>query len=453
MADVFVKADGNDTTGDGSVGTPYRTIKKALEVATSDGDRVFVYSNAAGDGAFDEGTISAHYTLVGPALGAGVAVQVFAVTDFNAGSPADSHLVSAAADRAVVDASGGIFNITLGGTADIKLYGLHLQAGNDIIFPFDGNWVIEEGLLELAGTAPGDRIHLTIDLNPNVTWLSTDIKFGGTGQGIDVADRNTLFRWQGGAIDSAGSAPANLLRPGGPGGGVLTIEGVDLTHVGTGNLVDNGLSSIGDETYVIRFVHCDVAAGVSLVDGDLGANAIVTLEQCNTNAGVRRQRNSRSGVTALDTGTFRSGGWVDKWNAADTPASYSMTPVAGCSRVLPLRSFPIHVPITTTGSAVTLTVHAIHDYTSLTKRDAWISVRALTTAAESQSELVEDRTYLDTTALASSTETWTEAITETKIKLTATFTPQIAGSHEVVVNLAQFETAKSFFFCPLVEVS
>lgn len=56
MADIFVRKNGNDTTGNGATGTPYLTIAKGLAVATS-GDRVIVgngtYTNEATNGSPD----------------------------------------------------------------------------------------------------------------------------------------------------------------------------------------------------------------------------------------------------------------------------------------------------------------------------------------------------------------------------------------------------------------
>lgn len=55
MANIYVRTDGNDSTGNGSTGTPYLTISKALSVATG-GDKIII-----GTGAYAESTSGAGY--------------------------------------------------------------------------------------------------------------------------------------------------------------------------------------------------------------------------------------------------------------------------------------------------------------------------------------------------------------------------------------------------------
>ena len=73
MAEIYVRTTGNDTTGDGSTGAPYATIKKALSVAAA-GDQIIIgtgtYAEDSGAGALSLGINPANYVYLSPESGA-----------------------------------------------------------------------------------------------------------------------------------------------------------------------------------------------------------------------------------------------------------------------------------------------------------------------------------------------------------------------------------------------
>jgi len=109
---VWVRKDGNDATGDGSVLTPYLTVAKALSVIT-DAAGTKYYIVAVGPGRFDEAAIALkpNVWIVGSGGSAGGATRLTAAGNF----------ITAHPDFALANGRAGLANLYLSGSTGLNL--------------------------------------------------------------------------------------------------------------------------------------------------------------------------------------------------------------------------------------------------------------------------------------------------------------------------------------------
>jgi len=446
MADYFVSEAGNDSTGDGSFSTPWRTIKKGAETAAADG-RVFVLSTS-GD-PFGEGTISANYSIAP----ANANVRILVVNDFNSGSPGESHLITTAAERAVIDASGGVYDISYqpGGTVGSFIYGVHFKTGDDLTIGASNNLVIAHFCnFEMASGL--DKLNIS----GRTRFVDCNIKFGNTGQRIYPGGSST-FEWIGGQLDSGGSAVTRLYSDSNR-DTFMTLIGVDISNMGTGDGIFS-MNAADAEFRGGRLINCILNTTTPIIESSPLSNDYMTatVEQSNDDQELRREYHIPGSGAVLSTSTYRDDGWQDEHDAGSTRASWLVTTGTLTTRARPFRSAPMMLYNATEGSAVTVTVYTIDDFTSAPdKSELWLEVIAMSASAtESQAALTASgRELIGTTALSTNTKAWTESLTgERKLSVQCTFTPQVAGWYEVRLCLAKYESAKSLYYCPLVDVS
>ena len=121
---------------------------------------------------------------------------------------------------------------------------INISAGNSSIINY-----FEECLLSLVTTYSTGRINIgAIGSNARaqgVYFKNSSVKFAHTGQGILPVNN---FVWEGGSVDSSGSAPTYLFYKNNTNGPHVKLKGVNLAHVG-GTLVDVNGDSSGDYTF------------------------------------------------------------------------------------------------------------------------------------------------------------------------------------------------------------
>ncbi len=146
MADYYIDGlNGDDTTGDGSIGTPWKTIGKAIAVPVVAGDKIYVkatatYSEVINEGAID-GTASSPIVLEG--YGATVGDNLRATVD-GVGGAAGEEVINVGdfwAIRNIVAKNGVDEGIGTGGSCLVENCEVD-NAADRGISPGSGGWVV-----------------------------------------------------------------------------------------------------------------------------------------------------------------------------------------------------------------------------------------------------------------------------------------------------------------------
>jgi hypothetical protein len=354
---------------------------------------------------------------------------------------------TASATAATVSTTGAS-NITFGG-AYSYWYGITFKAGsssnaaeiawsNSGPFAFRYEWcnfvlnnTSTSSLLRvgpLTGSITGDRYLL---------WKNCTVKFGSTSQSILL--RNMKWRWLGGSVDAAGSAPSTLMTLTAGGMADIVFDGVDLSKI-TGSLVNVGVAACGR----IMFANCKLGAGVAAITGTIqGPGLEVYLENSDSGDTNYRMENYKyEGSTKSETTKVKDAGATD----GTTPFSWNMSSLAGATLFTPLISpnVPARWSDTTTGS-VTASIEIALDSagTALNDDEIWMELEYLGTSGVPQGVHINDRKteiLAAGSAQTTSSVTWNNMTTPTKQKLSITFNPVKKGYYTCKVCLAKAST-------------
>lgn len=169
----------------------------------------------------------------------------------------------------------------------------------------------------------------------------------------------------------------------------------------------------------------------------------------------RYRKATQFGTIQEETTLVRTGG------ASDGDTGISLKMVSNANAEYPLLT--LDTPelfgkrITSTGSAVTATVHILHDsVTNLDDDEIWLECMYLGTAGFPLALFVDDAAadvLATPAAQTASTETWTTTgmTNPNKQKLSVTFTPQEKGVPHFVVKCAK--PSYTVYVCPLVTIA
>lgn len=303
-------------------------------------------------------------------------------------------------------------------TATRNLF-LDLSAGNHAIR-------IVGGGIELRNTNTASRmIFGTTSTNRNVKVQleNTEIRFGATGQGLQL--NGASLNITGGA--TAGSAITEFIKSFNAIAADLRVTGLDMTSCATGvNLLASGILGVG--TAVFDKIRMPTSWSGLLVGSPLahgGLRAVATnVDSSDTN--YRMLAAGRGASVRTETTITRAGGATD----GVTPVSWLIS--TNASPVSPLVVFdapPISRWQDTIGSPITVSVHVLTDGVTLNDDDIWLDVVYLDEAGYPLGAVVSDERpsqLASASAQDTSTETWTTTglTSPVKQKLSVTFTPQ-----------------------------
>lgn len=230
------------------------------------------------------------------------------------------------------------------------------------------------------------------------------------------------------------------------------IENFDLSGVGAGtHLVGSSTASM-----ITKIMNCRLPTSWTgtLFTGTRFSGQRVSMYNCdNADTNYRLWIEDYAGAIRDETTIVRTGGASD----GVTPISWRMVSNADANNLtVPLRSDPIVVWNTTTGSAVTVTVELVTDGVTLTNADAWLEVDYLGTSGVPLGASVSSKvaSLLTTPAnYASSTVAWTTTglASPVRQKMSVTFTPLEVGFLSAAVRLGRAST--TVYVCPKAEVS
>jgi len=212
-----------------------------------------------------------------------------------------------------------------------------------------------------------------------------------------------------------------------------------------------------------HFIACKFkAAQVIQNDGFQNDHQCIYLHNCDLGGGdtFETARYGFRGDVQTDTTVYFGGtdAYVDA--DGDTPMSHQMIPASNVDIASPLTSLDMFARVDTTGSK-TFTVECVEEFTAaLTKRECWLEVFYLGTAAGADTlwHMDDDReivassytTFTDTEDSAN----WTgEPGTNNTIQVTASGTIGQTGVFMCRLHLAKYESAKTFYYNPVVTVT
>ena len=442
MATIYLRStDGNDADNGSTWALAKATLAAALTAAGAGG---IVYMSQV-----HAETQATTITLTSPGTAASP-VQVICVND-GAAPP------TAVATTGTVSTTGAA-NITWAGYTYV--YGVSFQAadstssGDVRLLSTSSFWLkLDTCNLYLRGSGGSGSIELGLNnLGVNsqlVEFINTTIRFSNVVQTIHLS---LPFIWKGGSIDAAGSIPTVLFNSEDGLTAIATVEGVDLSAMGSGKTIVNQPSPEGIAFY--KFINCKLGASVTRVGGTISGQAGAIVDFVNCNSGDTNYDYSKKvyqGDITHETTIVRTGGASD----GTTPTSRKMVTTANSKFYSPLQMDPIVVWNEST-SSLTVTVHIVTDNVTLTDAECWVEVEELGTSGYPLSVTQSDRAadILATPAnQTTSTEAWTTTGLTTPVyqKLHVTFTPAEKGPFRVRVLLAKAST--TVYVCPKAEVS
>lgn len=444
MADRYVKHTGSNTS-------PYDTwAKAATTLATA------VTGAAAGDNIYVSSTHSA----------SGLASQTLTFPG-TASNPLKVVSVDDSAEPPTATAAGGAESTTASANWLIGPFGyvdgMAFSAGTGTTS--SGSITLASGTgaqaseyrgcaYTLNNTGSSSRIVLqagNFSAASRVSTTDCSFVFGNQAQhGISIGGRVTI---SGGSVSGPANYTTGLFQTASAGRNTYAeIDGMDLSGVGSGsNLVASSTASM-----ITRLSNCKLPSGWTgaLFTGTRFSGQRVSMYNCdNADTNYLLWIEDYAGAIRDETTIVRTGGASD----GVTPISWRMASNAGANSLnVPLRSDPIVIWNTTTGSAVTVTVEVVTDGVTLTNDDCWMEVDYLGHSGFPLGESASNKraTILTTPANhASSSVAWTTTglASPIKQKLSVTVTPQEAGLLSIAVRLGKPST--TVYVCPKAEVA
>lgn len=283
-------------------------------------------------------------------------------------------------------------------------------------------------------------------------WENVICKFPNTGALIQIGNSGGFLDWRGGSIDSAGSAPTTLIAMSGTGFNEVRLEDVDLSFLGSGKtLFDGGAINYGMRAFL---KNCKLNASVT-VCGTI-ANPVQTVTVVRGDTGGTNyveQHYDYYGSQIDETTIVRTGGATD----GTTPKSRKIVTSANAEWWSPLDVLPIAVWNDVIGVPITATLFGIWGGAAVpNNNDIWFEAEYLGSSTSPVGTIATSGLAdpLATVAglTADALSTWGGSVgSNTKFKMTATFTPQMKGP--IVFRLRAALASSTFYIDPLVVLS
>lgn len=263
-----------------------------------------------------------------------------------------------------------------------------------------------------------------------ITLNNTTMSFSAVGQLVETAQ--CRFLWQNTASALAGAAVPTILF-GGAGNnitGEVTLDGVDLSAMGTGKTI------VGSQQTLSRFtlIDCKLGASVTVATTPGGAaHATTDLIVSDSSAtGYRQERYRYQGTLTTSTSVYN--------NATDgvTPISWQVVTTANSNRAFPFECFQIVQWAAAATYAASL-VQITSATASLLNSDVWVDVEYLGNASFPIASLVSSGTAtVLTTGSSLAAGTWATGGLGNNYKLAIpSFTTSLAGYVRLNVKVAK----------------
>lgn len=280
-----------------------------------------------------------------------------------------------------------------------------------------------------------------------VIWNNTTVQFSAATDSMRVGGYQFIWKNTASAVVS-GTLPTTLFSGTNTSFCRVFVQGVDFSALAAKTLIG---AMATDSNY--QFVDCQIAANTTVSATPTIDGAYIDIIRTDSGTVTSRQeRYQYTGTQTLETTIVRSGGASD----GTTPMSWKVASSANTIFVRPFQCFPIGIWNATTGSSVTATVEIVNDGTTLTDGDIWMEVEYLGTTSQTLGKFASGakaNPLASGANLSTSSVTWTTSGLGSPIKqkLTATFTPRLAGYlyGTVYVGLV----SKTIYVDPLITLS
>jgi hypothetical protein len=436
----------------------------------------FVYSAATG--AADGSSWTDAYTNIAAAItgGAGVGDTLWVAHDHDYTYAADTTLSTAATDPdnplkifCVNRTTGAlattawertaIANYSLFLHGDFDIYGVNFQSSDYAYFTYIDHKITFDSLtIFVSGTS--NILYLGTG-NVRPFMRDVNVKFDSTTQNIGVSD-GVHFDWIGGGLDAAGAAVTNVFRySSGDKGSHIRAVGVDLSSAGTGGIVNINSSFMSQGSLLAQLYGCKLPTSAPLLANTLPLPSPHRIEAyaCDVGDGYYyTEVVDMLGRTVTDTGTYRNGGATYDGTNGQSLAIATLGNVAESSG----QYHRARIATVRCDANPTLTLHTLTDGVTLQDDEFWIEVEYPDSTDEALLNIDRSSRKVlgwsggsapgTASNLATSAETWTEALTsDTEQKVAVTIADGAAGEYTVYACLAKPST--TVYVCPDVEVS
>lgn len=352
-------------------------------------------------------------------------------------------------------------NISTTGTNDINLdcnaafYGVYFDSDDLVLLNSNASLMFVDCVLRTD-----DRMAV----GSSSTWvalelINTDLMFDGAGGYIQM-DGGFLYV-KGGSHTKASSTNAFVV-PQGSRYTEFKAIGCDMSAVAAS---ENLVNFPGAGAVSLEFTRCDMPTTFDTNQGDTGSSVQSIYLYSSDDGGDDwyTEKTGFRGTVSTDTGTYLDSGFSFEGSQS---LSVLMAPVSAsvCNQGSPIEGIPIYFRYDgATGSSKTFTVELCENYTTaLTDYQVWMDLYYCGTSGQNNWSIASSRNLDSITSGTSGTSlsagtglaNWTgEPASSRSVKISVSATPQVTGIYMAIVYLAQFETAKEFFYNPEVTVS
>jgi hypothetical protein len=451
MANLYVYS-GAAGTGTGADWTNAFTTIAAAGTASAAGDDIWVAHDHA------ENTGSA----VSPVFAGTAAAPNRIICVNRAGSvpPVAADL----ATTATVTVSGASASLTMAGF--FYCYGISFIPGSGqtttcslLLGTTGANYTqtYDSCVFKLASTGTGSVIQPSQSTQSGViTWINCAVQFAATGQVISPRACTLFWRNAASAVTGA-TIPTNLFfNTTATGECMITLDGVDLSALGSGKMIFNVSTSGGNGAHYGRITNCKLGASVTIAPTPTGSGE-ATIDVINCDSGATNYRSERYRYQATLT-TETTIVQTSPAGASDgtTPISWKVATTANNKRVRPFECFEIVQWVDTMGWSKTATVQVITDNVVLTSADLWVEAQYLGSGSFPQGSFVSSAPATILTAgssLTTSTSTWTTTgmTTPKPQQASVSFTPGMKGYVRFVVRVAK--ASATVYVDPLIVIA
>jgi hypothetical protein len=340
------------------------------------------------------------------------------------------------------------------GTSCCYYYGVTFTAGSgnnsatlELGFAGVASWTkLDTCKLVNGGTASGGRIVFGSAQTGAIELVNTTLQFGNTGQ-VLRATPLTRCVWRNTPSAIAGATIPTNLFDGVLSSGVMILEGVDLSALGSNTIVPAGTSAGSNAMF--QFIDCKLGSGAVIAATPVNINGpLVDAISCDSGATNYVQRRYwYQGTLQEETTIVRTGGASD----GTTPISWKIVTTANSKWTLPFESFPIS--IWNSNTSVTITVYGIWGGGAVPNTDdIWFEVAYLGSSGSPQASFAnttKSNNLASGSPLSSDNSHWGGSTTA--FKMSVTIAPQLAGYLRVTVKAAK--ATSTFYIDPLVALS
>jgi len=399
MANVYVRSGAAGAGTGADWANAYTTLAAAL-TAKAAGDIFFVAEDHAE-------TQASGMTLTSPGTAAALCA-IYCVDHAGSVPPVSADLRTTATITTT-----GANAITFAGY--MYAYGLTFNCGSggtNVALGFNAGWYyLKACALNKLGTAGNSAAINTGVSGSNIaselTLDNSTVKFSVSTDAIRLQGR---FNWKNtpNAIQGA-TLPTTLFRTTAPVGGDTVLEGVDLSALGSGKTIVEGMSA--PRRIILKDCKLGASVTVATAPTDPGGGPVLVTRASASGVNYTERKYTYAGTQIDELTIVRTGGASD----GAAPRSRNITTTANSKWLAPFEAVPIATWNATAGSSVTATIEGVINAAALPANDElWFDIEYLGDASSPMGSFATGTKadgLASGTALTASTAAWDSLVT------------------------------------------